>query len=579
MSEDAIRQWLIDCFGQVQGELAWQQLKNLPAAVQDALMQRSEDELPKPEDVRNMLNFLDAKTMSMPQNLQAMMVDDHDPIDIAVATNVALQSAKGDNDTVNAQVADAARRALSHANLWLDTACNFDPAKGNSDVLSREAWVRGSMQAWAKLMTPISRAAMQALVDVMRDRFEDSDRDELIDSYLQSSPFDLPEQLQDPTQVVRLLASSSYSMGLGKAAGSIAHEVYGSFDQAIALLQNPAGGLIAYNCLHYAQQWDFDYHEVLDYIALREVAHARLFAAIPWLMPRVEALIIKYSGDITMDLDALEHNLRDMKLFFNSDSSGTLPFKEIMNPDTPEQQQVLRTLETLLALIEGWVDCVTWRAGMAHIVHLDRLSEIWQRRRAALGPAEVTFRSLLGLQLNPARVRQAAKLWQRITTQDGIQAREALWAHPDLLPHLTQEDADQASLPTDHSNNTEQNYEMTDLQGLSNVLQEDDASQKSESETEHEQSDEINSTSEVDTAGNAVQSTGLSDVTESYQASKANEDQPKASLNNLVDMAKAHQINWDEELAKLLNHSQPGGQTTQQDNDVDDSDDSASSER
>lgn len=34
-------------------------------------------------------------------------------------------------------------------------------------------------------------------------------------------------------------------------------------------------------------------------------------------------------------------------------------------PDTPEQQQAMKSLENLLALVEGWVDTVVWRAGMA----------------------------------------------------------------------------------------------------------------------------------------------------------------------------------------------------------------------
>ena len=39
-------------------------------------------------------------------------------------------------------------------------------------------------------------------------------------------------------------------------------------------------------------------------------------------------------------------------------------------------------LESLLAMVEGWVDCVVWRAGMAHLPHIEQLREMMGRERA-----------------------------------------------------------------------------------------------------------------------------------------------------------------------------------------------------
>ena len=55
MDENAIHQWLIDCFGQIQGEMAWQQLSQLPQEVRDQLAQQNPDNLPKPDEVRAMM--------------------------------------------------------------------------------------------------------------------------------------------------------------------------------------------------------------------------------------------------------------------------------------------------------------------------------------------------------------------------------------------------------------------------------------------------------------------------------------------------------------------------------------------
>jgi putative hydrolase len=72
--------------------------------------------------------------------------------------------------------------------------------------------------------------------------------------------------------------------------------------------------------------------------------------------------------------------------------------------------------------------------------HADALAEAIRRRRATGGPAERTFATLVGLELRPRRLREAAVIWQGLTEERGIDGRDALWAHPDLLP--TAEDFD-----------------------------------------------------------------------------------------------------------------------------------------
>jgi len=62
------------------------------------------------------------------------------------------------------------------------------------------------------------------------------------------------------------------------------------------------------------------------------------------------------------------------------------------------------------------------------------LSEMLRRRRATGGPAEQTFGTLVGLELRPRKMREAAALWERLTAAGGMDARDAVWAHPDLMP-------------------------------------------------------------------------------------------------------------------------------------------------
>jgi len=93
----------------------------------------------------------------------------------------------------------------------------------------------------------------------------------------------------------------------------------------------------------------------------------------------------------------------------------------------------------MLALIEGWVDVVTEQA-TTRLPSSAAIAETVRRRRASGGPAESAFSTLVGLELRPRRLREAATMWKAVSDAVGAEARDALWSHPDLVP--TGEDVD-----------------------------------------------------------------------------------------------------------------------------------------
>ncbi|WP_288295959.1 zinc-dependent metalloprotease [uncultured Bifidobacterium sp.] len=451
MDENAIRQWLIECFGPIQGEMAWSQIANLPEPIREQLLSQDPSRLPKPAEVQSMMQAFTAGGLNTMDDMQRTVQEG--PINVKLATSIALQQANGEGSdrTVNAEQGQLARRTVSEANLWLDTVCRFDPVPGEVQLLTRSGWVEGTLDAWAEFAAPVAQSMNDAVASVMSERLGDAFGDgEVAGMFAGPVPIPIPEGMKDPAQLIRLLANTSFAMQLGKAAGAMSHEVRGSFDQGLALLKNPAGALIVQNIMAYADSLDIPVAEVMAFIALQELAHARLFAAVPWLMPRFEALIGKYARGITIDLDAMEEQLRDAASMDPDSLSGAVNLTKVGIPDTPEQQEALASLENLLALVEGWVDCVTWKAGMAHIPHIEQLREMSRRERATGGPAERTFAQLLGMHLRPKRMREAAALWERIGLEDGDDARDTRWSHPDLLPVMpTDDDRSIASAPDD----------------------------------------------------------------------------------------------------------------------------------
>ena len=84
--------------------------------------------------------------------------------------------------------------------------------------------------------------------------------------------------------------------------------------------------------------------------------------------------------------------------------------------------------------IRDRVDAVVTAAVGDRLPSADKLREMWLRRRATGGAAEQAFASLVGLELRPRLAREASELWRRVGEAVGIERRDGLWSHPDLLP-------------------------------------------------------------------------------------------------------------------------------------------------
>jgi putative hydrolase len=248
------------------------------------------------------------------------------------------------------------------------------------------------------------------------------------------APEEMRSMLGGALPMVRRMGGAFFGAQLGQALGTLAGEVVGAGDTGLPLLPAGRAALLPANIAAFGEGLGLDADEVRLYLALREAAHARLIAGVPWLRSHLLGAVEEYARGITIDVEALEEAVRsvdpsDPEALQEALSSG------LFEPQTtPQQQAALERLETALALVEGWIDEVVDAAAAATLPNRSALRETVRRRRAAGGPAEHIFASLVGLELRPRRLREAAAVWAALTAERGISGREALWAHPDLAP-------------------------------------------------------------------------------------------------------------------------------------------------
>ena len=146
----------------------------------------------------------------------------------------------------------------------------------------------------------------------------------------------------------------------GAAVGALAEEVVSSTDVGPAARTGGNRGAAARPASrHSALAWKWTQDEVRLFLALREAAHHRLFGHVPWLRARLLGAVEDYARGIKVDTSALRDAMPQIDPANPEALNEALSGAALFQPeDTPEQKAALARLETVLALVEGWVATV-----------------------------------------------------------------------------------------------------------------------------------------------------------------------------------------------------------------------------
>lgn len=329
------------------------------------------------------------------------------------AQHVAGQHGRSVTETEKAEYA----QAVQLAELWLTDATVL-PAIGTApELLTRSQWAEKTMDTWKSVISPVSSSIADALTSTLREQG--------------------PEEAQgifsglDP--LVRGVGEMAIAGQFGTVLGNLANEVLSGSDVSIPVLPAGEAVLVPQNIADFAEGLDVTADQVQLYIAARELAAARLHKHAKWLGLQVLSQIGDFARGIEVDLSAIE----DIASQFNPEDpeqlQAALKSGALAPTQSEAQRAALARLETLIAIIDGWVQIVAEDA-LKRVPDGGRLSEAIRRRRAAGGPAEDALGALVGLNLRPRRLREAAAMWRQVTDELGIEARDALWDYPDLIP-------------------------------------------------------------------------------------------------------------------------------------------------
>ncbi len=390
------------------------------------------------DEFRDMLReFLSGNSSIDPSQLAGAAGLPNDPASIAQLLGQLQNAIRSNGDGINWDLALEQARTLAGADaratepaeraaleqafnvaaLWLDDVTSVAELMTPPQLIGRVEWARQTMPIWTQLAEPVALSISDALTQVLREQ----------------APEEMQGMLANAGQIMRSIGGALFAMQLGQVVGQLAKEVVSGGDIGIPLLEDGHAALLPQNVAEFGDGLDIPDDQVQLYLAVRELAHARLFRHAKWLRLQLITSITEFAKGITIDTERLEELAEGFDPANPEELREAMVSGALIPPKSEAQQAALARLETVLALVEGWVDVVTAEATKL-LPKADAIAETVRRRRASGGPAESAFATLVGLELRPRRLREAAAMWKAVSDAAGADGRDRLWSHPDLMP-------------------------------------------------------------------------------------------------------------------------------------------------
>ncbi len=308
------------------------------------------------------------------------------------------------------------------AQTWLNGVTSVPAASSSSKAWCRSEWIEETVGTWKKIVDPVAQRVQNSMNNSLPN--------------LPGMDESQQEILKPLLAALKPMSAAMFSMQISNGIAALSSEVLCLTDIGIPLGDTTTPALIPRNIKDFASGLQINESEIIAFVSLRESAASRLFSSVTWLAPTLLGAIEEYSSQINVD------NNKIAEMMSQIDPTNPNSIQEALSGGLFEpqinktQSAALIRIERLLALIEGWVYEVVNIAALGRLPGIGSMQEAMIRRRAVGGPAEKTFGALIGLELRPKLIREAADFWNKQTLTFGTNVRDNLWNHPDLLPSI-----------------------------------------------------------------------------------------------------------------------------------------------
>ena len=263
-------------------------------------------------------------------------------------------------------------------------------------VMSRDAWISANLTGLRRLLEPLARR--------------------LVPDGVQRSP----------------MRRKALGAQIGGLLGYVSKKVLGQYD---AFLPPDDEGLIYFvgpNLIEVERRFGLPPRDFRLWVALHEVTHRLQFGSTPWLRGYLQGRIDEYLATVQVDPRQLLEQLRRALEELRSDA-GRRGAAGIMLLLTPEQRELFRAMQALMALLEGHASWVMNELGRAHMRDVERLRRSLRRRREA-GGVERALQRAIGFDQKVLQYDAGEAFVRSVVGALGREGLNRIWDRPEHLP-------------------------------------------------------------------------------------------------------------------------------------------------
>jgi len=328
------------------------------------------------------------------------------------------------------QVASIARRT-SQAALWADapqreaveadytamlheiaptlkeyTGSDLDLTKSAVRALDRSEWIAANVNNFRDLLQPVE--------ELYREKID-------------------PSRMDMPGFAAAGRAVLSAEMGV--LLGYLARRGLGQYDISLLGARSSDPGTLYFvepNIRAVQTGLGLPQREFRLWLALHEATHVHEFEGFPWVREYLNTTVQQYIDSMVAHLrrgggsmmSLLERTLDHL-------SGGGSLLEGIM---TPDQRELVRRLQAMMCLLEGYSTHVMNALGATMLPHFAEIEERIEDRSRRRSAAELLFLKVTGLQMNMDQYRLGAEFVDRIVQERGIEFLNQVWKGPENLP-------------------------------------------------------------------------------------------------------------------------------------------------
>src|SRR6201999_2202911 len=236
---------------------------------------------------------------------------------------------------------DAIGDAVHLAETWLDGVTALPAGTTKAGAWTPNDWVDNTLETWKRLCDPMAQ--------------------QIATVWASALPEEAKAMAGPLLSMMSQMGGMAFGSQLGQALARLAREVLTSTDVGLPLGPKGIAALLPDAIEAFAEGLEQPRSEIMTFLAAREAAHHRLFSHVPWLSSQLLGAVEAYARGMKIDMSGIEELARDFNPATLSDPAAieNLLGQGVFEPEaTPAQTQALERLETMLALIEGWVQVV-----------------------------------------------------------------------------------------------------------------------------------------------------------------------------------------------------------------------------